>query len=138
MIRASTRPVRTGPRPTTAGAPALVAAETASRACLPLALKAVIGLVVLAAFLTLADRWALLYAEHAAADKLEPGGVEGRKPRKGAGAAGQQPVNRTQFTAPSRFHQRRLRKPGSAVKPHTCGCGGVLIPCGPLKPTRRQ
>jgi hypothetical protein len=105
---------------------------------LPLALKAVIGLVVLAAFLTLADRWALLYAEHAAADKLEPGGVEGRKPRKGAGAAGQQPVNRTQFTAPSRFHQRRLRKPGSAVKPHTCGCGGVLIPCGPLKPTRRQ
>ncbi|MFG2027594.1 DUF2993 domain-containing protein [Streptomyces sp. NPDC048825] len=38
---------------------------------LPLALKAVIGLVVLAAFLTLADRWALLYAEHAAADKLK-------------------------------------------------------------------
>jgi hypothetical protein len=38
---------------------------------LPLALKAVIGIVVLAAFLTLADRWALLYAEHAAADKLK-------------------------------------------------------------------
>lgn len=38
---------------------------------LPLALKAVIGIVALAAFLTLADRWALLYAEHAAADKLK-------------------------------------------------------------------
>ncbi|TPQ16342.1 LmeA family phospholipid-binding protein [Streptomyces sporangiiformans] len=38
---------------------------------LPLALKAVIGLLVLAAFLTLGDRWAVLYAEHAAADKLK-------------------------------------------------------------------
>jgi hypothetical protein len=38
---------------------------------LPLALKAVVGLVVLAAFLTLADRWALLYAEHRAAVALE-------------------------------------------------------------------
>jgi hypothetical protein len=31
----------------------------------------VVGLVVLAAFLTLADRWALLYAEHRAADALK-------------------------------------------------------------------
>lgn len=38
---------------------------------LPLALKAVVGLVVLAAFLTLADRWALLYAERRAADTLK-------------------------------------------------------------------
>ncbi|MCX4881831.1 LmeA family phospholipid-binding protein [Streptomyces sp. NBC_00847] len=38
---------------------------------LPLALKAVAGLVVLAAFLTLADRWALLYAERRAADSLK-------------------------------------------------------------------
>ncbi|WP_405615817.1 DUF2993 domain-containing protein [Streptomyces sp. NBC_00076] len=38
---------------------------------LPFALKAVCGLVVLAAFLTLADRWALLYAEHRAADTLK-------------------------------------------------------------------
>ncbi|WP_200304159.1 LmeA family phospholipid-binding protein [Streptomyces adelaidensis] len=38
---------------------------------LPLAVKAVVGLVVLAAFVTLADRWALLYAEHKAADTLE-------------------------------------------------------------------
>jgi hypothetical protein len=37
---------------------------------LPLALKAVAGVVVLAAFLTLADRWALLYAERRAADEL--------------------------------------------------------------------
>ncbi|MGW2722183.1 LmeA family phospholipid-binding protein [Streptomyces sp. NPDC001492] len=37
---------------------------------LPLALKAVVGVVVLAAFLTLADRWALLYAERRAADEL--------------------------------------------------------------------
>jgi hypothetical protein len=38
---------------------------------LPFALKAVVGLVVLAAFLTLADRWAVLYAEHRAADTLK-------------------------------------------------------------------
>ncbi|MET7701761.1 MULTISPECIES: DUF2993 domain-containing protein [unclassified Streptomyces] len=38
---------------------------------LPLALKAVIGVLVLAAFLTLADRWALLYAERKAADRLQ-------------------------------------------------------------------
>ncbi|MFG3029325.1 DUF2993 domain-containing protein [Streptomyces sp. NPDC048253] len=38
---------------------------------LPLAAKAVVGLVVLAAFVTLADRWALLYAEHKAADTLK-------------------------------------------------------------------
>ncbi|MFE6162938.1 DUF2993 domain-containing protein [Streptomyces sp. NPDC056486] len=38
---------------------------------LPLAAKAVVALVVLAAFLSLGDRWALLYAEHEAADKLK-------------------------------------------------------------------
>ncbi|WP_327180918.1 LmeA family phospholipid-binding protein [Streptomyces sp. NBC_01334] len=38
---------------------------------LPLAAKAVVSLVVLAAFVTLADRWALLYAEHRAADTLK-------------------------------------------------------------------
>ncbi|MFF0160270.1 DUF2993 domain-containing protein [Streptomyces sp. NPDC005263] len=38
---------------------------------LPFALKAVCGLVVLAAFLTIADRWALLYAESRAADTLK-------------------------------------------------------------------
>lgn len=38
---------------------------------LPLAMKAVVGLVVLAAFVTLADRWAVLYAEHRAADTLK-------------------------------------------------------------------
>ncbi|WP_369194724.1 LmeA family phospholipid-binding protein [Streptomyces djakartensis] len=38
---------------------------------LPLAVKAVVGLVVVAAFAALADRWALLYAEHRAADTLE-------------------------------------------------------------------
>ncbi|NUP18307.1 MAG: DUF2993 domain-containing protein, partial [Streptomyces sp.] len=38
---------------------------------LPLAMKAVVGVVVLAAFLTLADRWALLYAERRAADTLK-------------------------------------------------------------------
>ncbi|MFH9006923.1 DUF2993 domain-containing protein [Streptomyces afghaniensis] len=38
---------------------------------LPLAVKAVVGLVVLAAFLALGDRWAVLYAEHRAADTLE-------------------------------------------------------------------
>lgn len=38
---------------------------------LPLATKAVVGILVLAAFLTLADRWALLYAEHRAADRLK-------------------------------------------------------------------
>ncbi|WP_060907719.1 LmeA family phospholipid-binding protein [Streptomyces scabiei] len=38
---------------------------------LPLAVKAVVGVVVLASFVALADRWALLYAEHAAADALE-------------------------------------------------------------------
>ncbi|MCF2540778.1 DUF2993 domain-containing protein [Streptomyces sp. FB2] len=37
----------------------------------PLALKAVVGLLVLAAFLTLADRWALLYAERRSADALQ-------------------------------------------------------------------
>lgn len=38
---------------------------------LPLATKAVVGILVLAAFVTLADRWALLYAEHRAADRLK-------------------------------------------------------------------
>ncbi|MER7404139.1 DUF2993 domain-containing protein [Streptomyces sp. NPDC000070] len=38
---------------------------------LPLALKAVVGLVVLTAFVALADRWAVLYAEHRAADTLK-------------------------------------------------------------------
>ncbi|WP_037663559.1 LmeA family phospholipid-binding protein [Streptomyces aurantiacus] len=38
---------------------------------LPLAVKAVVALAVAAAFLVLADRWALLYAEHEAADKLK-------------------------------------------------------------------
>lgn len=38
---------------------------------LPFALKTVVALVVLAAFLTLADRWAVLYAEHKAADSLK-------------------------------------------------------------------
>ncbi|MGW1958317.1 LmeA family phospholipid-binding protein [Streptomyces sp. NPDC001920] len=38
---------------------------------LPLALKAVVGLLVLAAFLALGDRWALLYAERRAADTLK-------------------------------------------------------------------
>ncbi|MYS90417.1 MULTISPECIES: DUF2993 domain-containing protein [Streptomyces] len=38
---------------------------------LPLAVKAVVGLVVLAAFVALADRWAVLYAEHRAADTLK-------------------------------------------------------------------
>ncbi|MGW0839506.1 LmeA family phospholipid-binding protein [Streptomyces sp. NPDC002787] len=38
---------------------------------LPLALKAVVGLVVLAAFVALTDRWALLYAEHRTADTLK-------------------------------------------------------------------
>lgn len=38
---------------------------------LPLVLKAVCGLLALAAFLVLADRWALLYAEHRTADTLE-------------------------------------------------------------------
>ncbi|KOU56723.1 hypothetical protein ADK57_41305 [Streptomyces sp. MMG1533] len=38
---------------------------------LPFALKAVVGLLVLAAFLTLGDRWAVLYAEHRAADALK-------------------------------------------------------------------
>ena len=38
---------------------------------LPFALKAVCGLVALTAFLVLADRWAVLYAEHRAADALE-------------------------------------------------------------------
>ncbi|MFC4499358.1 MULTISPECIES: DUF2993 domain-containing protein [Streptomyces] len=38
---------------------------------LPLAVKAVAGLVVLAAFAALADRWALLYAEHRTADTLK-------------------------------------------------------------------
>jgi hypothetical protein len=38
---------------------------------LPLAVKAVVGLVVLAAFVALGDRWAVLYAEHRAADTLK-------------------------------------------------------------------
>ncbi|GAA5702874.1 MULTISPECIES: LmeA family phospholipid-binding protein [Streptomyces] len=38
---------------------------------LPLAMKAVVGVLVLAAFLTLADRWALLYAEQRAAGALQ-------------------------------------------------------------------
>ncbi|MGW7089411.1 LmeA family phospholipid-binding protein [Streptomyces sp. NPDC054871] len=38
---------------------------------LPLAGKAVVALLVLAAFLALGDRWALLYAEHEAAEKLK-------------------------------------------------------------------
>ncbi|MFF1446527.1 DUF2993 domain-containing protein [Streptomyces sp. NPDC058295] len=38
---------------------------------LPLAAKAVVSLVVLGAFVTLADRWAVLYAEHKAADTLK-------------------------------------------------------------------
>ncbi|MFE9021913.1 DUF2993 domain-containing protein [Streptomyces sp. NPDC007808] len=38
---------------------------------LPLALKAVVALLVLAAFLALGDRWALLYAERRAADTLK-------------------------------------------------------------------
>ncbi|GGW77381.1 LmeA family phospholipid-binding protein [Streptomyces caelestis] len=38
---------------------------------LPLAMKAVVGLVALTAFVALADRWALLYAEHRAADTLK-------------------------------------------------------------------
>ncbi|WP_447038822.1 LmeA family phospholipid-binding protein [Streptomyces sp. DSM 118878] len=38
---------------------------------LPLAAKALVALVVAAAFLALGDRWALLYAEHEAADKLK-------------------------------------------------------------------
>jgi hypothetical protein len=38
---------------------------------LPLAMKVAVGLAALAALLTLADRWALLYAEHRAADALE-------------------------------------------------------------------
>ncbi|MFC5217963.1 DUF2993 domain-containing protein [Streptomyces coerulescens] len=38
---------------------------------LPFAMKAVVALLVLAAFLTLADRWALLYAERRAADTLK-------------------------------------------------------------------
>lgn len=38
---------------------------------LPMAAKAVVALVVLAAFLALGDRWALLYAEHEAADRLK-------------------------------------------------------------------
>ncbi|KUF19855.1 LmeA family phospholipid-binding protein [Streptomyces silvensis] len=38
---------------------------------LPLAAKVLVALAVGAAFLVLADRWALLYAEHEAADKLK-------------------------------------------------------------------
>ncbi|WP_223775457.1 DUF2993 domain-containing protein [Streptomyces sp. 135] len=38
---------------------------------LPLAAKAVVALLVTAAFLALGDRWALLYAEHEAAEKLK-------------------------------------------------------------------
>ncbi|KOG33154.1 LmeA family phospholipid-binding protein [Streptomyces resistomycificus] len=38
---------------------------------LPFALKAVVGLVVLASFLALGDRWAVLYAEHRAAGALK-------------------------------------------------------------------
>ncbi|MFD5015161.1 MULTISPECIES: LmeA family phospholipid-binding protein [Streptomyces] len=38
---------------------------------LPFAMKAVVGILVVAAFVTLADRWALLYAERRAADTLK-------------------------------------------------------------------
>ncbi|MFK0169028.1 DUF2993 domain-containing protein [Streptomyces sp. NPDC090306] len=38
---------------------------------LPFALRSVVALVVVAAFLVLADRWAVLYAEHRAADTLK-------------------------------------------------------------------
>ncbi|WP_055567159.1 DUF2993 domain-containing protein [Streptomyces atriruber] len=38
---------------------------------LPLAAKALVAVLVAAAFLALGDRWALLYAEHEAADKLK-------------------------------------------------------------------
>jgi hypothetical protein len=38
---------------------------------LPLAVKAVVGLAVVAAFTALGDRWAVLYAEHRAADTLK-------------------------------------------------------------------
>ncbi|MGW2224785.1 LmeA family phospholipid-binding protein [Streptomyces formicae] len=38
---------------------------------LPLAAKAVVAVLVATAFLALGDRWALLYAEHEAADKLK-------------------------------------------------------------------
>ncbi|MFJ4418849.1 LmeA family phospholipid-binding protein [Streptomyces sp. NPDC088925] len=38
---------------------------------IPFALKAVIALVTLLAFLALGDRWAVLYAEHTAAEKLK-------------------------------------------------------------------
>ncbi|MEU5596339.1 LmeA family phospholipid-binding protein [Streptomyces sp. NPDC020298] len=38
---------------------------------LPLAVKAVVGLAVLTAFVALADRWALLYAEHRTAETLK-------------------------------------------------------------------
>ncbi|MGW1889820.1 LmeA family phospholipid-binding protein [Streptomyces sp. NPDC002004] len=38
---------------------------------LPIAVKFVAGVLVLVSFLTLADRWAVLYAEHKAADKLK-------------------------------------------------------------------
>ncbi|MEU0198376.1 MULTISPECIES: DUF2993 domain-containing protein [unclassified Streptomyces] len=38
---------------------------------LPFAVKAVVGLAVLAAFTALGDRWAVLYAEHRAADTLK-------------------------------------------------------------------
>ncbi|MFE7766325.1 DUF2993 domain-containing protein [Streptomyces sp. NPDC057438] len=38
---------------------------------LPLVVKAVAGVAVLASFVVLADRWAVLYAEHRAADALE-------------------------------------------------------------------
>ncbi|GAA4316933.1 hypothetical protein GCM10023086_39700 [Streptomyces venetus] len=38
---------------------------------LPLAVKAVVALLVIAAFAALGDRWALLYAEHRAADTLK-------------------------------------------------------------------
>jgi hypothetical protein len=41
------------------------------RAGLPRAVKAVAGVAVLASLVTLADRWAVLYAEHRAADVLE-------------------------------------------------------------------
>ncbi|MFB8027463.1 DUF2993 domain-containing protein [Streptomyces sp. NPDC056465] len=40
-------------------------------AALPLAAKAVVGLVVLVAFVALADRWAVLFAERKAADTLK-------------------------------------------------------------------
>ncbi|MFF2726757.1 DUF2993 domain-containing protein [Streptomyces sp. NPDC058008] len=65
---------RAGPRPER---PPRAAAHRGTRrrrrrsGVLPLAVKAVAGLVVLTAFAALADRWAVLYAERKAADTLK-------------------------------------------------------------------